>query len=148
MWSAVISALDQSGLTGDHRNGVATVSVAARLQSPSRAAGGSRWRTVSAYGLIGLAQAAAILLAVALSWDTPSRTVTHRKFTPAADLAQRTLPSLDSVVEAEDGQVLYIRSEGPSVQIIDLTSLEAMNGEDPWFVFFNFIEPGQMIAMQ
>jgi hypothetical protein len=111
---------------------------------------------VAGIGLVGLAQAAALLLAIRLSWDSPWSAMPPPAHTTRPDLAQRTLPCLDSVFDVEDGQVIYIRSEGASAQVIDLTaldsangvSLEARNGEDPYFVFLNFVEAGQTVAMQ
>ncbi len=156
IWSAIVAGLDEGNGTGRLLNGSAHLHGRAGMTTPSHSSPTRRWRKAAVIGLVGLAQAAALLLAIRLSWDSHTSAVPSPRSTPAPALAQRTLPSLDSVVDVEDGQVVYIRSVGASVQIIDLAaietvngmSLEAANGEDPWFVFFNIVEPGQMVAMQ
>ena len=98
------------------------------------------WRGLAAIGLVGLAQAAALFLAVNLFWNPTDKNVQPPRFSEAADVVQRTAPSLDSEVDVEWGQVLLIRSEGPKVDITDLALLEPSNGEDPWYDFFNRVE--------
>ncbi len=98
------------------------------------------WRGLAAIGLVGLAQAAALFLAVNLFWNPTDKNVQPPRFTEAADVVQRTAPSLDSEVDVEWGQVILIRSEGPKVDIKDLALLEPSNSEDPWYDFFNRVE--------
>jgi hypothetical protein len=62
--------------------------------------------------MVGLAQAAALLLAIGLSWHVPVKV-------PDA------LPGLaEAKVEVGEGQKVLIRSEGSKVDVVDLTALE------------------------
>jgi hypothetical protein len=149
LWSRVVATIDQPGTLADHDlKGASYLRAMPESSVVPQSSSARHWRGIAALTTIALAQAAALLLAVGLSWNSPIKTFRSPGLTPSADLAKRIEPSLNSVVEAEDGQVPYIRSEGSSVQVIDLSALETPNGEDPWFVFFNLIEPGQMVAMQ
>ncbi len=141
LWSSVAARLDHSGTVSmspsrpDHH--LATVGDAAAQQSSPFT---RSWRGLAAIGLVGLAQAAALLLAVNLFWNRTGKDVAPR-FSEGAEVVQRTAPSLDSVVDVESGQVTLIRSEGgPKVEIKDLALLESSNGEDPWYDFFNRVE--------
>jgi hypothetical protein len=79
--------------------------------SPSRT---RRWRGLAAVGMVGLAQAAALLLAIGLSWHVPVKV-------PDA------LPGLaEEKVEVGEGQKVVIRSEGSKVDVVDLTALETL----------------------
>lgn len=91
------------------------------------------WRGFAVVGAIGLAQAAAIFLAMALSWSGPAG--------KAPEAALRT-PEIvaESVVDVPEGQNVYIRSEGSEIKVIDVTAVEPANGEDPWFNFLNRAE--------
>lgn len=80
--------------------------------SPARA---RRWRNLAAFGMVGLAQAAALLLAIGLSWHVPVK-------------VPDTLPALAEVnVEVGEGQKVVIRSEGSKVEVVDLTALETLS---------------------
>jgi hypothetical protein len=91
----------------------------------------SRFRTMAAIGLIGLAQAAAVVLAVRLTWNgsDPSRPVQTAKET---DLASSSRPAnlpvnpssaVPGTIEIEEGQlvVVVIRNQGKNSTIIDRT---------------------------
>ncbi len=142
LWSSVAVRLDHSGtVTTSHSrpdNSLATLGAAAAQHSSPFT---RSWRGLAAIGLIGLAQAAALLVAFTLYWNRTGRDVQPPRFSEAADVVRRTAPSLDSVVDVEWGQVILIRSEGgPKVDIKDLALLESSNGEDPWYDFFNRVE--------
>jgi hypothetical protein len=80
--------------------------------SPSRT---RRWRSLAAFGMVGLAQAAALLVAVGLSWHVPVRT-------------PDSLPALAEVkVEVGEGQKVVIRSDGSKVDVVDLTAQETLH---------------------
>lgn len=96
--------------------------------------------------MVGLAQAAALFLPVNLYWNTSDKNVQPPRLSAGPDVVQRTAPSLDSEVDVEEGQVILIRSEGPAVDVIDLALLEASNGEDPWYVFFNRVESASTVV--
>ncbi len=104
------------------------------------------WRHVAAIGLVGLAQAAALLLAVNLFWNPGSKNIQPRTLPAVPAVVQRTVPSLDSVVDVEWGQVVLIRTDGPEVKITDLTALEPSNGEDPWYDFYNRVESASAVV--
>jgi len=142
LWSSVTARLDHSGTVAtphsrpDHA--FATVGDAASQHaSPATRS----WRGLAAIALVGLAQAAALFLAVNLFWNTTGKNPQPPRLPERADLVRQTAPSLDSVVDVEWGQVILIRSEeGPKVEIRDLVLLESANGEDPWYDFFNRVE--------
>ena len=147
LWSSVTARLDHSGtVTTPHSrpdNPFATVGDAA----PQHSSPFTRsWCGLAAIGLVGLAQAAALFLAVNLYWNTTGKNVQPRTFSEGADVVQRTAPSLDSVVDVEWGQVILIRSDGPKVEKIDLALLEAFNGEDPWYDLFNRAESDSTVV--
>jgi hypothetical protein len=85
-------------------------------------------RVLVAAALIGLAQAAAILLAVGLSWGGPERR-----------------PSL----RIEEGQLVLIRADADKVEAIDLTGRLGADGVDAWYVAYNHFEgaPAPVVAM-
>jgi hypothetical protein len=149
LWSTVLERIERPWTdTAHHLNGHGKTAAIPAFASSVRPPAGRRWIGLSRVGIIVLAQAAAVLLAVGWFWNYPTKTVPDKGLASTEGLAKRLVPSLDSVVDVEDGQVPYIRSEGPSVELIDLTARETLNGEDPWFVFFNLVEPGQVVAMQ
>jgi hypothetical protein len=135
LWTSVSSSLDRRS----HTSRTATVAgdVASHPQARAR-----RWRGLAAISLVGLAQAAALVLAIGLSWNGPPTELPNP--IPAhpgnPGPSERTAPSLDSVVEVEEGQNILIRSQGASVDIIDLDKLDTFRGADPWYVFYNCVE--------
>ncbi len=103
-------------------------------------------RGIAALGLVALAQAAALVLAVNLYWNAGSPNAHAPTVDPANNLVQRTVPSLDSVVDVEWGQVPLIRTDGPEVKISDLAVLEPSNGDDPWYEFYNRVESASAVV--
>jgi hypothetical protein len=129
LWSSVTARLDHAGSVTtphsqrDHSYAVVGDAAPRHLSPLSRS-----WRSLAAIGLIGLAQAAALLLAVSLYWNTGSNS------------------SLDSVVDVEWGQVPLIHSDGFKVEITDLALLEPSSGEDPWYDLFNRAESASTVV--
>ncbi|APW61450.1 hypothetical protein [Paludisphaera borealis] len=84
----------------------------------------------AAAAAVVLAQAAAILLAVGLSWYGADRE-------PAA-------PSQPQVatgeVRIEEGQFVLIRSNADTVQAIDLSAQLGTGGVDAWYLVYNLLE--------
>ncbi|MBV8487759.1 MAG: hypothetical protein JO161_05725 [Planctomycetaceae bacterium] len=76
-----------------------------------------------------LSQAAAIL--VALGWYSQIRPRASQP--PVA-------PGLDLVIDIEEGQVPLVRWNGSKTEVLDLSSLQSSNGEDPWLVLLNDVE--------
>jgi hypothetical protein len=144
-WDRVWAGIEAGLSTRDaHDPGTRSVLPAHRSAPPSR------WRTAAVLGLVGLAQAAALLLAVGLAWRTPAKDggPVPGPSAPAPAPAVAVAPSLDSEFDFEDGQVPLLRSDGSTVRMVDLTDLDSANGEDPWFVFFNRVEAtGAVVAM-
>jgi len=122
---------------------------------------------LAAIGVLGLAQAAAIFIAVALSWhpSTTSRlpqVADKRTSTPSSSVALHPtaveLNVLASVppVEIEEGWQVVIHLEGSSAKVVDLTpqgTFEAWprSGQsDDWLDMFNQVEsmPNTTIAMK
>lgn len=87
-----------------------------------------------------------LLLAVNLFWNPGSKNIQPRTLPAVPAVVQRTVPSLDSVVDVEWGQVVLIRTDGPEVKITDLTALEPSNGEDPWYDFYNRVESASAVV--
>jgi hypothetical protein len=79
----------------------------------------SRSRNWAAIGLIGLAQAAAVLLAVTWTWHSSSRPDT---------------------VEIEAGRWVVIRVEDSAVKVVDLTPDGISYSVDDWLLAFNAAE--------
>jgi hypothetical protein len=83
----------------------------------------------AAIGLIGLAQAAVVLLAVGWAWYISSRSDT---------------------VEIEAGRWVVIRVEGSAVKVVDLTPDAISYNVDDWLLAFNAAEaiPNPVVAMK
>lgn len=114
VWAAVSAELDQPAETGQ------TIPMARR-----------GWAAV---GLILVAQAAAILLALGLTWGRlgfdaqPDHVVEAPPKAPAA------------VVRVEEGQLVLIRTNADEVQITDLSDGEGSGGVDAWYLVYNLLE--------
>jgi hypothetical protein len=119
----------------------------------------SRPWTFAAIALLGLGQAAAVFLAVSLTWR-PSATlrspqITNRS-TPAPPLsashmvAQFDLTLSSPSVEIEEGQQVVIRFEGPTAKVVDLTPEGVSRSIDDWYVMLNVAEslPNSVVAMK
>jgi hypothetical protein len=124
-------------------------------------------------GMIGLAQAAALWLAISLSWHAPMKVPLKPPVSPEIPtIAQEPASSLDSMFEIEQGQVVVIRSHGSKVEVddlsaheppkfhltsldvsdwrevIDLTVRQTPNGMDPWDLVYNEFEPFSMSEVE
>jgi hypothetical protein len=86
---------------------------------PSTISSRPRSRNWAAIGLIGLAQAAAVLLAVGWTWHSSSRPDT---------------------VEIEAGRWVVIRVEDSAVKVVDLTPDGISYSVDDWLLAFNAAE--------
>jgi len=94
--------------------------------------------------LIGVAQAAAVLVAVGLSWHTPEPGRMRTKADPVVQLADRKHPDAIAPtvadIEIEEGQLIVIREEGSKPEVVDLTPEMRPWGADPWYVMHNMME--------
>ena len=116
-----------------------SASVAAGTRSRGRF-----WRLVSAGALVGLAQVAAILVALGLAWRTPpSRPDARRE--GGLDLASHPVPirvttpvTLDA--EIPEGSLKLLRTEGTTGRVVDVTPPEMNTGSDIGMVWLNLME--------
>jgi hypothetical protein len=119
LWSRVSAHLDQPITAESNGHGLHLAefprAMPDRPESPEPAvspARTGRWRSLAAFGMVGLAQAAAVLLAIGLSWYAPVKVLD-------------ALPALaEAKVEVGEGQVVVIRSDGSKADVVDLTALE------------------------
>lgn len=118
---------------------------------PGRSSSRSRSWNWAAIGLIGLAQAAAIFLAVALTWDQSPmsrlpQVADNSNATSSFSVAMPTAPLGQTLsttgLEIEEGQSIMIRVEGSTAKVFDVTpqgaaySLEI----DELYAMFNEVE--------
>jgi len=121
LWSSVSAHLNQPIAAERNGNGLHVAdfprAMPERRESSEPALAPSRsrrWRSLAGFGMVGLAQAAALLLAIGLSWHVPVKV-------PDA------LPALaEAKVEVSEGQIVVIRSEGSKVDVVDLTAMETL----------------------
>ncbi len=111
-----------------------------------------RARRFARFGLIVLAQAAAVLLVVSLMWR--SEPAPHQVHLAALDRATHLQPASgvqEKLIEIEEGRVVLIRVSSAAQQVVSIASGPAEGGVDDWFVFFNEVEPlasNSVVAMQ
>jgi hypothetical protein len=124
--------------------------------APSR----GRRRNWAVTGLIGLAQAAAVLLAVGLAWHVSN----GRKSTEIVQTGQANSPILphqrDRVaigsaiptVEVEEGRlfVIVIPAAGEKATVVDRTPERMYLGVDDWYLVYNAVEAlaNPLVAMK
>jgi hypothetical protein len=132
VWSSVRANLERSGRPEEDRPwGLRTSRSQSERTSHLPSTFTRSWRGLAVAGAILLAQAAAILLAIGLAWFRPVDG-------PRAQAVD--------VVDIDDGQVAYIRSVGPTVNVLDVTAVEMPDGEDPWYEFFNRMESSDPVV--
>ncbi len=139
-WARIQSELDRR----DAGTGKPHLKVGQHAVIDSRPAGhsrsSSRWHSIAVIGILGMAQAAALLLAIGLTWRNPVSDPHSVANPPGTAVARAVETSLDSEFDFEDGQVPLIRTDGKTVQMVDLTERDSLNGEDPWMEVFNRVE--------
>jgi hypothetical protein len=103
----------------------------------------------AAIGLIGLAQAAAVLLAVGWAWHTSRNpqqpqvaTATHSPaLSPDSSQEAKEIGLLSvPAVDIEAGQQIVIRVEGSAATVVDVTPDGISYSVDDWYLVFNAIE--------
>ena len=116
---------------------------------PASTSSRSRSWNWKAVGLIGLAQAAAVLLAVGLAWqissrfDAPQVTVTGHVSKPplgTPTAAKESGPPAVPSVEIDAGRWVVIRVEDSAVKVVDLTPDGISSSVDDWLLAFNAAE--------
>jgi hypothetical protein len=117
--------------------------------APTHAANPPRIWRIGAVALVGLAQAAAILVAIGLAWRGPSSGPMPRNpelvqdNTPAiphSPSAIRVSSPVRVEADIEEGRLLVILADGPAAQVMDKTPPEMAYGVDAMYVMFNVVE--------
>ena len=111
------------------RNGT-SVEINTRPAPRQRSAWSRGWVAI---GLVGLAQAAAILLAVTLTW----RLSTSSPTAPASDGARADLAT--AYLQIEEGHLMVIRWDDLSGKVEDRTP-DISDGVDDWLLGLNAVE--------
>ena len=166
VWAYLASSVDSSAPTGFETFSLPIASSNGALAKgetplvPSRPLVRSRPWNWAAIGLIGLAQAAAIFLAVALTWHSS----TESRLSEVADNSDATSSSVSlptvplgqilssTGLEIEAGQSIMIRVEGSTAKVFDVTPQGASYslGIDYLFAMFNEAESltAPIVAME
>jgi len=167
IWAHVASSVDSSTPTGFETFSLAIASSNGSLAKvetplvPSRSSSRSGPWSWAAIGLIGLAQAAAIFLVVALTWHSSttsrlSQVADNGDATASSSSVATTAPlnlALSTTgFEIEEGGVSVIHIEGSAARMSELTPQSASNRlekrlrnlesivVDEWYVMFNDAE--------
>jgi hypothetical protein len=165
VWSQIASSLD-SKTQEEFREFTASplflngsVSSVDRPRGLAATSSRSRNRNWAAIGLIGLAQAAAVLLAVGWAWhissrsNTPQVTVTSHSPKPPLGpsmAAKESGPLAVPSVEIDAGQWVIIRVEDSAVKVVDLTPDGMSSSVDDGLLALNAAEaiPNPVVAMK
>lgn len=139
MWARVIAVLDAASSPALSHNAAATRATRAvptDVISPSNVHSGSAprrrpWR-MAAIGLVGLAQAAAVILAVVLAPRTSNEFPSQ---SPSAVVSAPVMLNL----EIDEGHLVVIRCDQLSAEVEDRTPHESY-GFDDWYPVFNTVE--------
>jgi hypothetical protein len=158
VWAHVAHAVDESTpaeqkaftLHPSSLNGSAAKTE--KSPAPKGRSSGFRAGRLMAIGSLGIAQAAAIFLAVSLSWQPPAKSpeplVGDTSLAPSfVATDSKTTVSTNGVVEIEEGQQIVIRIEGPEARVVDLRPegisynifSEPLYNDD-WYELFNKME--------
>ncbi len=117
--------------------------------APTHAANRPRTWRIGAMAMIGLAQAAAILVAIGLAWrgqssgpiNRNSEVVQHN--TPAPPRSPSAIRVSSPVMiegDIEEGRLMVFHMEGSTPQVVDATPPEMTYGVDAMYVMFNVVE--------
>jgi hypothetical protein len=127
VWSHIASSLDSTTSAGtkEYRantplNGPASL-VETPIRSFSRSSRSRSWKR-SAIAVIGLAQAAGVVLAVGITWRMSTKS------------------SIPPVVEIDAGQSVVIRVDDAAAEIVVLAPDGMSSSVDDWYLVFNQIE--------
>jgi hypothetical protein len=155
VWTQVASGLDKS-TPAEHKAFTLHPSTlngsAAKFEKspvPAGRSSGFRARRLMAIGSLGIAQAAAIFLAVSLSWHPSAKSPLPQLHdsTVAGSLVttdSNVTVAADGVVEIEEGRQIVIRFEGPAVRVVDLTPEGMSYGVNDWNLALNKLTPEGM----
>jgi hypothetical protein len=152
VWANIAQALPSPAAEGEctprpSRNGTAPKVVT--HPAPTHAPNPPRSWRIGAVALIGLAQAAAILVAMGLAWRGQSSGPIRRNSevvlhdTPAprhAPAAIRVSSPVRVEADIDEGRLMVFRMEGSTSQMVDATPPEMAYGVDTMWVMFNVVE--------
>jgi hypothetical protein len=116
--------------------------------APAKPRPRSRTWSLAAIGLLALAQAAGILIALTLTWR-PSTRSGLPQIVDQDNSATR--PALAPTgVDIEEGRLVVIRVDGPAARVVDLTPEGISWSVDEWLLMLNEVEsiPSSVVAMQ
>ncbi len=166
VWAQIASSLDSSTVTQVETFSLPMASVNGRASSllkpvEPKLAVRERSRNWRALGVIGIAQAAAILLVISLTWHRspePIRPVVADVKAPSTAItatgSARGVGGFSSVpvVEIDEGRLVVIFTEGSAAKVVDLTPQAAASrldrrlsnlesaGVDDWLLMLNEAE--------
>jgi hypothetical protein len=149
VWGRIAQALHSGAATEmpspttprPFRNGSSSKVVAHLVPAPLHPPADARPRRRALLAWAGLAQAAAILIAVGFAWHVrdPSRII------PVPPIEKHTPPGVPSAIQAaspvrveaeiEEGRLVMIRVEGPRSRVDDMTPEEIPTGADLYYVW-------------
>jgi hypothetical protein len=150
VWTRVSAALEESRseeravvkISGASRNGAAV-----RVEESSgsnRGFGGFGRRRVMAVASVLMAQAAAILLVVSLSWQPFGGLSSVRLVEKTGPQSIVTTEAIEAGpsdgVEIEEGQQIVIRIDGTTSRVVDLAPEGMSHNVDDWYLVFNKME--------
>lgn len=137
LWSSVSESVDHAALAGP-----ATIDFK----------GASRARKLARFGLVVLAQAAAVLMMVGVMWRSAP---TADPAAPGALVGQAHLESplgvQEKFFELDEGPVVLIQVESASQKVVQIASGRVESGVDDWYLFYNELESlatSPVVAMQ
>jgi hypothetical protein len=154
VWARIASSLDSSTPTEFEAvaSPMATLNGSVlhveRSRGLTAASTRSRPWNWAAIGLIGLAQAAAVLLAVEWAWHSSRNSqqpqvaaaIHSPALSPDSYKVARETGFHSVPVEIEAGQQVVIRMEDSAVKVVDLTPDGMSYSVDDWYLVFNAVE--------
>jgi len=141
LWSSITAQLDQPAATAV--NGIRSphAPVLPPTVSPAFSGSGRFWRGLAAVGIVGLAQAAALLIGIGLAWRGSGKSPSLPRAIDVPVIAQNHPPNLNSVIDVEEGEVPLIHLDGNKVRVDDLAAQDSSNGVDEYYLLLNVLEP-------
>ncbi len=148
VWSGISAALDgPSAAVAGPQAVPAFAEPGDRADTRPRSRPARRWR-LGAIALVGLAQAAAILIAIGLAWQPTPRPDDADQPPQVADNAgPSSVPApirVDRPVrvdaEIEESSLVVIHAEANGARVVNATPPEMNTGSDSGLVFFNLME--------
>ena len=161
VWGRIVESLDSSTPI-DFEHSPATIVLRAGstpedARTTSQPFHSSRRRlwSFATIATFGLAQAAAVLLVVAVAWQALPLTQNGQIATnPDSAVSKVASPATEGAllsVDIEEGNLVVIRSEGQKPEVLVLTSESSPFGIDDWLLMFNAVEsmaPNPVVAMK